>query len=163
MNIKRILFPTDFSHCDDAALEYVSTLAAESGAILYIVHVDEWANVSTAMGEPAYLCPAEWDLDGRREVRERLTNVIPSVASARYEHHYLAGSPVREILSFAEHEHVDLIVMASHGRTGLARLLMGSVAEGVMRRAHCPVMIIKQPATPRAPSKQRKPQAAETG
>ena len=163
MNVKRILFPTDFSHCNDAALEYVSTLAAESGAVLYIVHVDEWANVSTAMGEPAYLCPPGWDLDGRREVRKRLTNVIPSVASAHYEHHYLAGSPVREILKFAEREHVDLIVMASHGRTGLARLLMGSIAEGVMRGAKCPVIVVKQPAIQRAPSKRCEPQAAETG
>jgi nucleotide-binding universal stress UspA family protein len=63
-----------------------------------------------------------------------------------YEHHYLRGSPVVEILNFAEDENIDLIVMASHGRTGLSRLLMGSIAEGVMRKARCPVLIVKQPA-----------------
>jgi nucleotide-binding universal stress UspA family protein len=55
------------------------------------------------------------------------------------------GIPVTEIIDFAEREHIDLIVMASHGRTGLWRILMGSVAEGVMRKAACPVLIVKQP------------------
>jgi nucleotide-binding universal stress UspA family protein len=64
----------------------------------------------------------------------------------QYEHHYLKGIPVIEITGFAKREHVDLIVMASHGRTGLWRILMGSVAEGVMRKAACPVLIVKQPS-----------------
>ena len=151
MNVKKILFPTDFSHCNDAALEYASMLTAEGRALLYIVHVDEWANVSTAMGEPGHLCSSVYDENGRPEVRERLTRAIPTVESARYEHHYLTGSPIREILKFAEREHIDLIVMASHGRTGLARLLMGSIAEGVMRGAQCPVLVVKQPAIQREP------------
>jgi universal stress protein A len=160
MNIKRILFPTDFSPDNDAALEYASALAAESGAMLYIVHVDDSTNVSAALGEPGYMYPSAWGPNGRREVRERLTMVIPSVASARYEHRYLTGSPVRELLKFARREHVDLIVMASHGRTGLARLLMESIAEGVMRGAQCPVVVVKQPASHREPAKQNETQAA---
>jgi nucleotide-binding universal stress UspA family protein len=55
------------------------------------------------------------------------------------------GSPQKEILQFAGEEAVDLIVMGSHGRTGISRLLMGSVAEAVMRKAPCPVLIVKQP------------------
>ena len=57
----------------------------------------------------------------------------------------VTGSPVTEILAVAEDKKVDLIVMASHGRTGLSRLLMGSVAEGVMREAPCPVLVVRQP------------------
>jgi nucleotide-binding universal stress UspA family protein len=85
-------------------------------------------------------------LDDRQEVRDQLERVLPTVPTVAYEHHYLRGSPVTEILAFAESENIDLIVMASHGRTGLSRLLMGSIAEGVMRKAKCPVLIVKQPA-----------------
>ena len=58
---------------------------------------------------------------------------------------YLTGSPAAQILKLAEQERIDLIVMGSHGRTGLSKLLMGSVAEGVMRKAKCPVLIVKLP------------------
>lgn len=146
MNAKRILVPTDFSHYNDAALEYASTLAAEAGATLYIVNVDEIGDLSAAMGEAAYLYAQSWDDPIRREVRERLAEIKPTVAGVRFEHHCLRGAPVTEILELAEREKIDLIVMASHGRTGLSRLVMGSIAEGVVRRATCPVLIVKQPA-----------------
>jgi nucleotide-binding universal stress UspA family protein len=146
MNAKHILFPTDFSHYNEAALEYASTLAAQADALLYIVHVDEFSDLNAAMGEAAYLYAQSWDNPIRREVRERLAQIKPTVAEVRYEHHCLKGAPVTEILNFAERENVDLIVMASHGRTGLSRLVMGSIADGVVRRATCPVLIVKQPA-----------------
>ena len=88
---------------------------------------------------------APWGTADRSEVRQQLEQVKPTVPRVDYEHRYLEGGPVHEIVAFAEREHIDLIVMGSHGRTGLARLLMGSVAEGVARRAPCPVLIVKQP------------------
>ena len=145
MNVKRILFPTDFSHHNDAALDYASTLAAESGAKLFIVHVDERYEVSAAMGEAGYVYPLSFDANNRDEIRERLSKVVPTHPEVKYEHHYLEGAPLTEIVKFAKRENVDLIVMASHGRTGLSRLVMGSIAEGVMRRAPCPVLVVKQP------------------
>jgi universal stress protein A len=149
MNIEKILFPTDFSHYNDRALSLASTLAAESDATLCIVHVDEMRDLNAAMGEAGYFMAST--IEDRREVNEQLERVVPTVATVKYEHHYLRGSPVVEILTFAEDKNVDLIVMASHGRTGLPRLLMGSIAEGVMRKAHCPVLIVKQPAGQRDP------------
>jgi nucleotide-binding universal stress UspA family protein len=77
---------------------------------------------------------------------------VPKNKTVAYEHYYFKGSPVNEIVEFAERENVDLIVMASHGRTGLSRLLMGSIAEGVMRKAPCPVLIVRQPATEQQPA-----------
>jgi nucleotide-binding universal stress UspA family protein len=144
MNIKKILFPTDFSRDNDQALRLASTLAAESGATMHIVHVDELRDLTAAMGEAGYLMATA--IDDRQEVRDQLERVRPTVPTVAYEHHYLKGSPVVEILTFAADENIDLIVMASHGRTGLSRLLMGSIAEGVMRKAQCPVLIVKQPA-----------------
>jgi nucleotide-binding universal stress UspA family protein len=146
MNVQRILFPTDFSHYNDAALQYASTLAAEADALLYIVHVDEMQDLNAAMGETGYLIAAAVAHEGRPLVRQRLESVVPTNSNVTYEHFYLTGSPVHEIVEFAERENVDLIVMASHGRTGLSRLLMGSIAEGVMRRAPCPVLIVRQPS-----------------
>jgi nucleotide-binding universal stress UspA family protein len=147
MNVQRILFPTDFSQYNDAALQYASTLAAEADALLYIVHVDEMRDLNAAMGESGYLIAAAVAHEGRPELRRRLEEVVPTTEELIYEHYYLRGSPVTEILRFAERENVDLIVMGSHGRTGLSRLLMGSIAEGVMRKAPCPVLVVRQPAT----------------
>jgi nucleotide-binding universal stress UspA family protein len=145
MNIRKILCPTDFSEHTDAALGYASVLAAESGAMLYIVHVDEYRDATAALGEAALSYPAPWAVADRCEVRQQLEKVRPTRPSVDFEHRYLSGGPIREIVDFAERENVDLIVMGSHGRTGISRLLMGSVAEGVARRAPCPVMIVKQP------------------
>jgi nucleotide-binding universal stress UspA family protein len=152
MNIQRILFPTDFSHYNDAALQYASTLAADADASLYIVHVDEMQDLHATMGEAGYIIAAAVAEEGRPEVRKRLEDVVPKNKTVAYEHYYFKGSPVNEIVEFAERENVDLIVMASHGRTGLSRLLMGSIAEGVMRKAPCPVLIVRQPATEQQPA-----------
>lgn len=144
MNIKSILFPTDFSHYNDAALEYASRLAAESGAKLHVVHVHDTRDLGSAMGEASYLYAAEWEHEQHRAER-RLTHVIPPIPGVTYEHHSLKGVPDSEIVGFATDQHIDLIVMASHGRSGLSRIVMGSIAEGVMRKAPCPVLVVKQP------------------
>lgn len=146
MNTQRILCPTDFSHFTDAALSYASSLAAESGAKLFIAHVDEYREAHAALGDAAFAYAAPWDVVDRSEVRRQLEKVQPTLSHVAFERRYLKGDPVREIVAFAEREQIDLIVMGSHGRTGLPRLLMGSVAEGVARRAPCPVLIVKQPA-----------------
>jgi universal stress protein A len=150
MNVKRILFPTDFSDCNHSALEYASALAAEADAFLYIVHVDELHELNGAMGEVGHLTVSAVAQEGRPEVRRRLEQVLPTTPVVSFAHYYLTGSVPAEILRFAEAEKIDLIVMASHGRSGLSRLLMGSVAESVMRKAPCPVLFIRQPAKVRA-------------
>jgi len=144
MNAKKILFPTDFSESSDAALGYASSLAAETGAILYIVHV---GNETTAYlaGYGGFGSVPDLADSVARENRKLLNQVKPTASKVNYQHHYLSGSPDHEILAFAEREHVDLIVLGSHGRTGLSRLLLGSVAEAVVRRANCPVITVKHP------------------
>jgi len=77
--------------------------------------------------------------DDHHSLLRRLEETRPTKHEVKYEHHLLDGDPSAEIVHFAEREHVDLIVMGTHGRTGLTRLLMGSVAEAVVRRAPCPV------------------------
>jgi universal stress protein A len=145
MNIQKILFPTDFSQLSSAALDYASRLAAESHARLYIVHVDEQFLKNAAMGEAGYRYAPLSDSEARTAILDQLSRVKPTLAGVACEHLCFDGAAVEELLEFAKRENVDLIVMGSHGRTGLPRLLMGSVAEGVTRRAKCPVLIVKQP------------------
>jgi nucleotide-binding universal stress UspA family protein len=147
MNLKRILFATDFSERSSAALDVASRLASETGARLYLVHVDGLVEISIPAIPPTEggYYDAPWGYE-RREVRERLQSIVPTVADVAYEHRYLTGFPVAELLKLAETSHIDLIVMGSHGRSGLSRIVMGSVAEGVMRGASCPVLIVKPPA-----------------
>jgi len=143
MDIKKILFPTDFSAFNDAALEFASRLAAESGAVLYIVHADDMEQVAAVMFDTGYPIPG--DDETRRGLHRKLERVLPTVPSVKYQHCYLRGTATGEIIGFAEQQGIDLIVMASHGRTGVRRLLMGSTAENVMRQAPCPVLVVKQP------------------
>src|SRR5688572_14943793 len=146
MNLKNILFPTDLSAHSNLALAYASALTAESGATLHILHVDDLQDLSSEMTELGYVYPAPWDHSDRVQVREELSEITPTVPHLPFKHHYLRGKPAREIIAFAKSNGVDFIVMASHGRTGLARLVMGSVAEEVTRKAPCPVLIVKHPA-----------------
>jgi nucleotide-binding universal stress UspA family protein len=146
MNITRVLVPYDFSDCSAAALDYAARFA-NSDARLYIVHVDELLDVRISPYVSAnglYIHEYLWD-KRHKEVEQQLAKIAPRGTDAVYEHHCMTGSPPDELLAFAEKTGIDLIVMGSHGRTGLSRLLTGSVAEQVMRRSKCPVLIVKAP------------------
>jgi universal stress protein A len=147
MKLQKLLFATDFSSNNDAAFRYAQILAAESGALLYIGHVDVLNDVTPATAETNYLYASPLGGNDRREVRERLRSIRPTLDGVVYKHRYFRGSPAPEILRFAQQEEIDLIIMGSHGRRGLSRILMGSVAEGIMRKAHCPVLVVKQPSS----------------
>ena len=132
------------------ALAYASLFAAESGATLHILHVDDLQDLSSNMTERGYVYPAPWDHSDRVQGPEELSEIIPTMLDLPFKHHYLRGKPAQEIIAFRSNG-VDFIVMASHGRTGLARLVMGSVAEEVTRKAPCPVLIVKHPAVEHEP------------
>lgn len=140
MNVKKILFPTDFSDASDAGLHYATALARDTGAQMLIVHVEE-PPAAYGAGEMYYVVPES----DESALRERLKTVVPTDAAVAYTHRLVTGDPATQIVHLAEEEGVDLVVMGTHGRTGLARLLIGSVAEAVVRRAPCPVLTLKQP------------------
>jgi nucleotide-binding universal stress UspA family protein len=140
MKAKTIIFPTDFSHSGDAALDYATSLARDSGAKLLLVHVEE-PPLAYGGGEMYYGIPEP----NTEALLKMLHAVKPKDPAVPYEHRLLAGDPASAIVELAEQENADLIVLGTHGRTGLARLLMGSVAEAIVRRAPCPVFTYKQP------------------
>lgn len=143
--ISKILHPTDFSQTSQTALALASSLARDNNATLIIAHVfSPTANVVAATP------PIAITVANAVEEKERLERVIPSDPQIVFEHRLLEGVPASSIVEFAESEQVDMIVMGTHGVTGLTRLLMGSVAEAVVRKAPCPVLTIKESS--RAPA-----------
>jgi nucleotide-binding universal stress UspA family protein len=141
MPIRTVLLPTDFSAPSEAALELACSLARGYGARLVILHVVKYEMTAGAMMavpmDPGYYG------DALNEVRDRVVGPSPGFP---VETCLREGTPAEEVLHAADDVGADLIVMGSHGRTGLGRLLMGSVAEAVMRRAGCPVLLAKRPA-----------------
>ncbi len=140
--IQTILHPTDFSESSKAAFEAACTVARANQANLIILHV-MLPSVSPVQESPPPdpRQPAESSASSSAFPWPRPSDVGLSVAYRLAE-----GDPASEILLFAEAFHCDLIVMGSHGRTGLSRLVTGSVAEEVLRTAACPVLVVKTPA-----------------
>jgi nucleotide-binding universal stress UspA family protein len=138
---KTIVFPTDFSLASDAALAHAEALAKQSGARLLIVHVEE-PPLAYGGGELYYGIP---EPDSER-ILKMLEDVKPSDPSVGFTHRLTMGDPAGEIVRIAEEEQATMIVLGTHGRTGMTRLLMGSVAEAVVRRAPCPVLVYRETA-----------------
>ncbi len=146
--IRTILHPTDFSEPSKYAFQIASALARDYGARLVVLHVATPPVV--AYGE-APVDPELLQFD-EEEARDRLSRLLAADPGVRAEHLLKTGDPATEILVVSEAYRADLIVMGTHGRTGLARLLMGSVAEQVVRKAACPVLTLKAPVPTVAPA-----------
>ena len=138
MPAKKILFCSDLSRLSDASLPLATTLAREHGAELIILHVQELPT-AYATGE-WYYGPLE---PGAETLRQLLGKLKPADPKVPFQHRMIMGDPAAEIVRMAEEEGVEMIVMSTHGRKGLLRMLMGSVAEAVVRRARCPVVTLK--------------------
>jgi nucleotide-binding universal stress UspA family protein len=136
---KTILFPTDFSTASDAALVHATALAKASGAALLIAHVEE-PPLAYGGGELYYGLP---EPDSSR-IQEMLESVRPADPTVPFTHRLTMGDPAGEIVRLAADEDAEMIVLGTHGRSGLARVLMGSVAESVVRRALCPVLVYRE-------------------
>ena len=138
--IHTILHPTDFSDRSEHAFHLACALARDYGARLVVLHVTAHPVIGYGEGvlppDPEELARHAWDELNRLEV--------PG-GSVRAERRLEEGDPVSEILRVAGESGADLVVMGTHGRTGLPRLLMGSVAELVVRKAKCPVLTVRSP------------------
>lgn len=144
--ITHILVPMDFNPASEAALACAKDLADKYGARLSLLHVVTDPK-ATGFWTPEVYVPAIPETRERflREARERLENVLTADERSRFSVTIDAeiGAVAEEIQDFAREQHVDLIVMGTHGRKGLAHLFLGSVAEHVLRSAPCPVLTIR--------------------
>jgi len=146
--LRRILLPTDFSGCANYALPYAAAIARATGARIICVHVVE--TVVPAVGyaglaEPMPIADISEQLEDSAE-RElpRLTD-CEELNGLEVEEVIVHGDAAAEIVRVAEEHEADLIVISSHGRTGLGRMIFGSTAEAVVRHASCPVLVVKPP------------------
>jgi nucleotide-binding universal stress UspA family protein len=139
LTIRKILHATDFSEQSDNAFRLACALARDYAASLVLVHVHS-PFVAYGDGMVAVL-PADYT----DELRQKLQAIDPHDPKVVIERRLLEGDPATEVLRLAREAKCDLIIMGTHGRTGLGRLLIGSVAEEVVRKASCPVLTIKAP------------------
>jgi nucleotide-binding universal stress UspA family protein len=145
MAIKRILVPTDFSAASKAALKYACGLADSLNASLDILHAVDYPYSPGAYTE-FYSLPQEFFDELETDARRSLEAVLTADAKERYRATLALrkGAAAREILSYlGEHHDIDLVVMATQGRGGVGRLMMGSVADKIVRTAPCPVVTIR--------------------
>lgn len=147
--LKTILVATDFSAPADTALRYGKDLARTHGASLHLLNVADDLGARMAAA-PMAIVPdlghlqSDLEEDARRAVAALLTDEDRRVLRAQ-PMVLTASRPTDAILSYARDVNADLIVMGTHGRTGVAHLFMGSVAEHVVRAAPCPVLTVRHP------------------
>jgi nucleotide-binding universal stress UspA family protein len=137
--IRRILHPTDFSERSECAFRVACALARDYGAPLLVLHV---CSPFVIYGSSVAVEVTPSHLDACLARLRQMETHDPRV---RIEHRLVEGDAGTEILRVARENGCDLIVMGTHGRTGLGRLLMGSVAEEVVRKAPCSVLTVKTP------------------
>ncbi len=146
--LKNILVATDFGEAAATALTYGCELARRFGATLHVLHVvdDMTVRLASASGLPYDTTRLQEELDEieRRQLEQLLT------AEERLELHVklvqvISAAPAREIVEYADAARIDLAIVGTHGRDAIAHWFMGSVAERVVRRAPCPVLIVRHP------------------
>lgn len=148
IKISNILLSTDFSDYSLSAAEYATHLAKLNGATLHLLHVIEKT--------PPILAIRSLDLSAekivnsiQKEAEENLSKVVSGIekeSGLKVESAIVKGLDYQEIVSYAEKNKIDMIVIATHGRTGVLHTLLGSVAEKVIRYSKVPVLVITPPA-----------------
>lgn len=146
MRPKHILAPTDFSHHAEAAVKSAFELAEQFGATVHMVHTLA-EPVSAIAPEPMIVAapPPEFYEESEKTCKEALQKVASQFGKpgVKVQTAALWGSPVDTVLEYAQREPIDLIVISTHGRTGLSHVLLGSVAESIVRNAPCPVLTLR--------------------
>lgn len=144
IEIKSVLHPTDFSEPSKLALDYAYALAEKFSAELHLMHVIPDTIVFMPYEEEAYLPPNFYR--STRECAEKQLAKLPQKGEALPKPVLRAikqGNTVIEILTYSEENNIDLIVMGTHGHTGFQHLIIGSVAENVVRKSSCPVLTVR--------------------
>ncbi|MDO8141672.1 MAG: universal stress protein [Candidatus Brocadiales bacterium] len=142
VTLKKILCPVDHSECSYLALKYAISLALKDDAKLYLMHVIDSRLYDTEM----YKCsPYKLNEVDVSKIREDLMKSLPEGTTdvLEVETIVVKGVPFNEIINATTEIGADLIVIGTHGRTGLSHVMLGSVAEKVVRKASCPVLTVR--------------------
>lgn len=144
ITFKKILCPVDYSDCSAKALRYAAGLALKDSAKLYLMHVIDKRIYD--YGGPIYEAQLSPDAEVIDRLKEKLGESVPKEIRGDIDVETIVtvGVPAQEIVNAADDKGVDVIVMGTHGRTGIAHVVVGSVAENVVRNALCPVLTVRQ-------------------
>jgi universal stress protein A len=146
--LQKILLPTDFSGCANYALPYAAAIARATKATIVCVHVVEPVVPAvgyTGLAEPMPIADISDQLEDSAERQLPKLTECEECDGLNVEEIIVHGDAAAEIVRVADEQEVDLIVISSHGRTGLGRIIFGSTAEAVVRHANCPVLVVKPP------------------
>ncbi len=142
----KIVFATDFSESSDYACDYALTLAKKFDALLLVIHV-----ISEPVDLRGFYVPHISFDSLEKEIEDGAEKMMQKFCRNRlqdftnYKFAIISGIPFEEIIRKADAEEASLIVMGTHGRSGIDHLLFGSTAERVVRKANCPVLTVRQP------------------
>lgn len=145
IRISRIVVPTDFSELANLAVDYGAAIAEQFQSELHLLHVVDDYYVLAPEGQLMLPDRNEYLRDLKAASRQELARlpVNARLAAERVSRHTVVGRPFEEIVRFAKDQQTDLIIIGSHGRRGVSHLLLGSVAERVVRVAGCPVLTVR--------------------
>ena len=147
IKLKKILCPFDFSKNSQEAFQYaIHLMSKDDDATIYLAHVVDsrvFDYSSPFYGQEPSVMKVALDQPTREQLENKLLAEVPEEIQNRVETIILFGVPFHEIIMAARNMDIDLIVIGTHGRTGLAHMIIGSVAEKVVRKAPCPVLSVK--------------------
>lgn len=143
LDIKRILVPLDFSVDAQHALDYAHGLARQFDASLHLVHACEVPGVSSGSLDAYAIAYGEWRLRLGEEAAKELSRIAATITDVPVSTEVVFGNPARSIVGAAHANRTDLIVMGTHGRGAVMHIVMGNVAERVVRTALCPVLTVR--------------------
>lgn len=147
IDLKHILVPTDFSKSSENALRYAVAFVEKFGAQLSLLHVVQdltWFIPEAILVAPAAIPPVEQFHTAALTALERMIKGL-NLPGITVHPEVRQGAPFHAIIEYAREKNIDLIVMGTHGHTGLTHVLVGSTAEKVVRKAPCPVLTVRHP------------------
>ena len=150
LSVKNILFSTDFSPTSEAALPYAVAVARKFGSTLHIVHVLSEANLLMMSGGVDYVSMGTIYDDAHAEAKERIEKIAERIEGVPHKSYVRHGLIWKNLAGIISENEIDLVVVGTHGRTGLGKLVLGSVAEDILRHAPCPVLTVGPKVSGRA-------------
>lgn len=142
ISVKNVLFATDFSATSDAALPYAAAICRRFGSTLHVAHVISEGSLLMMTGGVDYVSMGTLFDDAQNEAKKRLEQICSRLEDVPHRIHVSYGQVWNNVAVVIAENAIDLIVLGTHGRTGLGKLLLGSVAETILRHATCPVLTL---------------------
>src|SRR4051812_30885681 len=142
LSIRNVLFATDFSPTSEAALPYATAICRRFRSTLHMEHILSDAGTLMMTGGVDYVSMGTIYEDAQNEAQEKLDEISARFETIPHRNYVRHGSVWKNLAALIEENAIDLMVVGTHGRTGLGKLLLGSVAEAILRQASCPVLTV---------------------